>query len=236
MTRARATADSVPATKRERLEAKEAAIVEAARAVFIEHGFEGAKIAEIARRAGSADGTVYLYFKNKSDLMLAVVGRFWDELTQGARAAVAAEHGTFDKLRALALFHLRAIIADMPLIELAVMIKHFSEFRDGLVEDFKRDYVTVFDEAFRLGVDRGDIAAEASLWIARDLFFGALEYSARTILLHDRDAEDAVVDNLMRAFRATVGPDGGADAHAPDAEIEPLVARLEAAVAKLEKA
>ncbi len=58
---------------------KRRAIVEAARALFTTEGYETTTIAEVARQAGVAVGTVYLYFKNKNDLLFAVKGDWDDE-------------------------------------------------------------------------------------------------------------------------------------------------------------
>ena len=94
-----------PSTRRERVEEKERAILAAARAVFVKYGFERARMAEIARRAGVAEGTIYIYYKTKNDLLQAVVLQFWDGITEGAAKAVDPKAGTFDQLRALADHH-----------------------------------------------------------------------------------------------------------------------------------
>ena len=58
---------------RRRKEARPGDIAAAALAVFAEKGFAGARIEEIARRAGVSKGTVYLYFETKEDVFRAVV-------------------------------------------------------------------------------------------------------------------------------------------------------------------
>src|SRR3954468_14860414 len=61
---------------------KRQAIVEAARALFTTEGYESTTIADVARRAGVAVGTVYLYFKNKPELLFAVKGDFEREFLE----------------------------------------------------------------------------------------------------------------------------------------------------------
>ena len=68
-------------TQRQRLEAREDAILAAATAVFGESGVDGARMAEIAR-ADVAEGTVYLYYKNKHELLEAVRGSFLARVDQ----------------------------------------------------------------------------------------------------------------------------------------------------------
>jgi hypothetical protein len=88
----------------------------------------------------------------------------------------------------------------------------------------------VFDAIFRRGQDRGDIVADAELWMARDLFYGTLEYSARTIVLRGARRPTGVVENLVTVLRARYG--AGKRNGAPSRS---LVDRLEAAVNRLEK-
>jgi AcrR family transcriptional regulator len=75
-------------------ETRRAQILEAAATVFAEKGYQRATVREIAARAGVAPGTIYLYFKNKSDLLLAIadqlIGQAWDQ-TQAQMARVDPE-------------------------------------------------------------------------------------------------------------------------------------------------
>ena len=63
-------------TQRQKFEAREASIIAAASEVFAARGVDGAKMIDIARQAGLAEGTLYLYYRNKHDLLTAVVGAF----------------------------------------------------------------------------------------------------------------------------------------------------------------
>lgn len=75
-------------------DARRAQILDAATQVFSEKGFHAATIRDIARAAGIADGTIYIYFKNKSDLLLGILNRLNEterralDLAQGLRADV----------------------------------------------------------------------------------------------------------------------------------------------------
>ena len=105
-------------TSRERAAAREAAILEAARAVFIEHGYDDGRVAEIARRAGVAEGTVYLYYGTKKDLVRAVIEAYWARLTEQAERAIDPTAPVFDQIKALARFHLSAFLEDIEYINL----------------------------------------------------------------------------------------------------------------------
>jgi AcrR family transcriptional regulator len=219
-----------PSTRRERVEEKERAILSAARAVFVKHGFERARMAEIARRAGVAEGTIYIYYKTKNDLLQAVVLQFWQGITEGAARAVDPKAGTFDQLRALADHHLTLMIRDREFIELEVILRNSGTEPIASERTTMKRYVAVFDNIFRRGQDRGDLVSDVDIWMARDLFYGTLEYSARTIVLRSARRPTGVVENLVAVFRARYGAGRGGAAPAAS-----LVERMEAAVSRIER-
>ena len=219
-----------PSTRRERVEEKERAILSAARAVFVKHGFERARMAEIARRAGVAEGTIYIYYKTKNDLLQAVVLQFWRGITEGAARAIDPRAGTFEQLRALADHHLTLMIRDREFIELEVILRNSGTEPIASERTTMKRYVAVFDDIFRRGQDRGELVSGVDIWMARDLFYGTLEYSARTIVLRSARRPTGVVDNLIAVFRARYG--AGRGGVAPTAS---LVERMEAAVSRIEK-
>jgi TetR/AcrR family fatty acid metabolism transcriptional regulator len=203
------------------------AILSAAREVFIEHGFEDARIAEIGRRAGIAEGTVYLYYKTKTVLMEAVLADFWEGLTQGARDTTARHSAPLEQLRALADYHLTGVIRDLPFLDLAAKLRKAYSI-DPQTRDRLRAYVAVFDAVYQAGISTGQFRDDLPLWIPRDMFYGTLEYSARTIALREAERPTGVVDNLIQAFQRTYGP-------APTESLsEALIERLERAVEKID--
>jgi len=70
---------------------KRKAIVDAAIEVFAQKGFNGAKIADVARLAGVADGTVYIYFENKDDLLMQAMQELITEKLIKIKKRVAKE-------------------------------------------------------------------------------------------------------------------------------------------------
>jgi AcrR family transcriptional regulator len=212
-------------TRRERVAQKERALLDAARTVFVARGYDGARITEIARLAGISEGSVYSYYKAKSDLMQAVLAEFWDDLTAGARAATAGTGDSFAALRALAAYHLDGVIENFDFVNLTFALRRDRAELAGSRAQLRR-YVAVFDEIFRRGQDRGEIDAGAELRLVRDSFYGTLEYAARTLVQRRTrrpgDA-DAVVENLVGQIRAR----HGAPAPAPRAAADPLIARLQ---------
>ena len=150
-------ANSNNKTRRERLEEREGAILAAAHDEFVRHGFEGAKIAAIAKRAGVAEGTLYLYFRNKQALLAAVVGAFYARLTRGAADGVAGLTSTDGRLAFLARHHLKSCLDEWALLALAMpMLFTGKDYRGSEYFGFNRAYVAVFDSVVREGIARGD--------------------------------------------------------------------------------
>lgn len=221
-------------TYAQKVASKEANILGAAKAVFAKDGYNGLRMSAVAKRAGVAEGTVYSYFSSKDDLIRALIGAYWAELTQDARAAIDGPVGVFPKLQALAQFHIDGLIARYDYAELTITLGRQSGSAVSFTDEV-RAFVRVFDELFRSGQDRGEIDPSAEIWIARDLFYGSLEYSARTLILRGEDMGSTitVVENLMTCLR---GRYATADLKTEPASTpkDDLVRRQEIIMSKLE--
>jgi len=180
-------------TSRERLEAKESAILDAAEQIFCKAGFDGAKISDISRAASVAEGTVYLYYHNKQDLLTAVVARFWTQLTLGAEAAIDPEASPAMQLEQLAGYHLQALLDQFEIVSLTYRERPQQE--QSL--DQVRDYVRIFDRVMQRGIDRNVLPKGMIIRQLRDVFFGTLEFSARTLKLRDQSYDHSIVTNLL---------------------------------------
>ena len=85
---------------------KHGLILRAAIRVFSRKGFFNAKVADVAREAGVADGTVYLYFKNKDHLLVSIFDETMAEAIAEGREAVASLENPRHKLERIAGLHL----------------------------------------------------------------------------------------------------------------------------------
>lgn len=229
-------------TRRQRLEAREDSIIRAAHEEFLEHGFEGARIVAIANRAGVAEGTIYLYFRNKNALLAAVVGAFYERLTEGAAAGVMAFGLTSERLAFLARHHLKSCLEEWSILALAVPAYYqVSEYRNSDFFGFNRAYVVVFDTVIQEGISRGDIREDLPPHLLRDVFYGALEHATRTYMVRDQDLDDAqAVDQLAEQMMAMIRPAFGLEPAAQQRTrtfgIKAIAQRLEAVATRLEQA
>src|SRR5689334_7065705 len=193
--------DSTPGPKRD-------AILRAAIDVFADRGYFNAQVADVARAAGVAAGTVYLYFKSKDDLLVSIFERSMREGLALGRAAVAGLDDPAERLRRLARGHLARLGADRSLaIVFQVELRQSTKFMERFSSSLLRDYLGLIREAIadgqRAGIFRDDIKPTA----AAKILFGALDEMATNWILSGRrysleaDAEP-VVDLFLNGARA----------------------------------
>lgn len=227
-----------PGTRRERVEEREAVIIGAARALFLQQGVDKTTMRAVAEQAGIAEGTVYLYFKHKRALLDAVLREFYVDLIEGAERGVRQVAFTKGRLRFLAQHHLGSVLGEWQMILAAASPERVgAHYKDTEVYRLNRRYVSVFDKVVKEGVDRGEIRADVPHSVVRDLFFGGLEYMFRSLVLtRKREALEDLVDGLLLlVLDGAAIHDRPEDLNeAPAERLVVLTERLERVVARLE--
>ena len=186
---------------------KRNAILKAATRVFARHGFFNAQVADVAREAGIAAGTVYLYFRGKDDLLASIFERTMREAIDEGRAALSNVTDPIERLGAIARLHLDRLGRDRDLavvfqVELRQSTKHMEQFSSTLLREYLGILRGVIADGQSAGVFRSDIKATT----AAKILFGALDEMATNWMLSRRryalaaDA-DAVVMLLLGGLR-----------------------------------
>ena len=136
---------------------KREAILRAATRVFAHNGYFNSKVADIAREAGVADGTVYLYFKSKEDILHSIFDRSVEEALDAAKKQVKQSSDPREKLRQIAFLHLERLGADRDLavvfqVELRGSTKFMEEFSAAGFAEYLALIRATFEEGQRAGV------------------------------------------------------------------------------------
>jgi TetR/AcrR family fatty acid metabolism transcriptional regulator len=193
--------DSTPGPKRD-------AILRAAIDVFAERGFFSSQVADIARAAGVAAGTVYLYFKSKDDLLVSIFERTMREGLAEGRTAAAGLPDPCERLRRLARLHLARLGRDRNLaIVFQVELRQSTKFMERFSATLLRDYLGLIRGAIADAQGSGVFRTDVNATAAAKMLFGALDEMAtnwmlsrrRTVLEHDADL---VVDLFINGARA----------------------------------
>lgn len=166
---------------------KREAILRAAIRVFAHNGYFNSKVADIASEAGVADGTVYLYFKSKEEILHSIFDRSVDAAVAEARKQLATISDARDKLRQIAFLHLERLGADRDLavvfqVELRGSTKFMEEFSAAGFAEYLALIRSTFEEGQRAGVFRSDLNAK----VVAKILFGALDEMATNWILSKR--------------------------------------------------
>jgi TetR/AcrR family fatty acid metabolism transcriptional regulator len=187
---------------------KRDAILRAAIDVFAERGYFNAQVADVARAAGVAAGTVYLYFKSKDDLLVSIFERSMREGLAHSRDAVANLADPRERLRRLARGHLARLGGDRKLaIVFQVELRQSTKFMERFSSTLLRDYLGLIRQAIADGQREGVFRSDIKPTSAAKMLFGALDEMATNWILSRRrysleaDA-DTVVDLFINGARA----------------------------------
>ncbi len=164
--------------------AKRDRILRSAIRVFSQKGFFNSKVSEIARLAGVADGTIYLYFKNKDDLLISLFEEKMAEVVADVRRRVAAADGALDQLRIFIENHMDLLVREAGLIEvLQVELRQSNRFMKEYVPAKFLEYLDVISEILNRGKREGIFRRDLNVTLARRAVFGALDEMALAYVL-----------------------------------------------------
>jgi TetR/AcrR family fatty acid metabolism transcriptional regulator len=151
-------------------------ILAAAERIFARHGFFAAKVSDVAKEAGVADGTIYLYFKSKDDLLISLFERRMQEVNVLLRDAVGKIDAPLEQLRVfiktyLQLIHDEPTAAEVLTIELRQSSKFMKEYENPQFADFLRLLGGIISAA----QDKGEFDRSIPAHVAARMIFGVLD-------------------------------------------------------------
>lgn len=188
---------------------KREAILRAATRIFAQNGYFNSKVADIAREAGVADGTVYLYFKSKEEILRSIFERGVGEAIAEGREQLAELNDPREKLRRIARMHLERLGSDRDLavvfqVELRGTTKFMEEFSAAGFAEYLRLIRETFEEGQRAGLFRPELNAK----VVAKMLFGALDEMATNWILSKRRYKlgpmaDQVLDIFLHGVSST---------------------------------
>lgn len=168
-------------------------ILDAAERVFAERGFFTARVSEIARAAGVADGTIYLYFKSKDDLLISLFESRMEQVTDRMRDAMQAHDTASDKLMAFVHAHLEMVQthpaqAAVLTVELRQSSKFMKEYSNPQFAEFLKLLAAVIAD----GQAAGELDDKIPPPMAARMIFGIVDELALAWLLGGGEKFDIV--------------------------------------------
>ena len=190
-------------------------IIEAAVRVFARRGYYNSRVSDIAREAGIAAGTIYLYFKTKDDILVSLFRDKMAHFVDVVRKAIADEPDAARKVRRLVHLHFSLLEKDPDLAEvLQVELRQGQKFFRGASSQEIGAYFALIAAVLEEGVNAGHFrpglpakAEDVSAKIATKMLFGAMDQMATSWVLGKRgyrlvDTAEAVAEIFLQGVAA----------------------------------
>jgi TetR/AcrR family fatty acid metabolism transcriptional regulator len=159
-------------------------IISAAIAVFANNGFYNAKVAEIAKEAGVADGTIYLYFQSKEDILISIFEEEIEKVIQIQLTAISKTSDPSEQLKIFAGNHLNLIRNNPKLAELLqIELRQSTKFMKKYKHEKFLNYLNIIGNIFAAGQDYKIFNSSLKITTLKIIFVGALDEFATQWLL-----------------------------------------------------
>ncbi|MCK5340136.1 MAG: TetR/AcrR family transcriptional regulator [Desulfobulbaceae bacterium] len=159
-------------------------IIQAAIKVFARTGFFNARISDIAKEAQVADGTIYLYFNNKYDILLSLFEEEISKIIVQVKQAIEKETDPRKMLTIFALHHLKMVEKNQELAEVLQMeLRQSNKFMKEYRNTKFIEYVDIISYIIHKGQESGVFRKDAQPGIFKRSFFGALDEMSRLWIL-----------------------------------------------------
>ena len=162
-------------------------IIDAAVVVIAENGYHQAQVSKIAKQAGVADGTIYLYFKNKEDILISVfqekMGLFVDNLQNIIMDGTTSS----DKLLKMVENHFRVLATDhhLAIVTQLELRQSNKEIRLKINEVLK-EYLMLLDDILIEGIKNGEFNEQLDIRLARHMVFGTIDETITTWVMNEQ--------------------------------------------------
>ena len=170
-----------------KIEDKKTKIVDAAIKVFAKKGFFGSKVNEIAKQAGVADGTIYLYFKNKDDVLISIFEIKMDQIINELKDILKDIDNPVEKLYALSNFHMGRTESNIELAEvLTVELRQSGKFMREYKQKKFFEYIDIIKDIIKFGIETKVFKQNLKPAILARAIFGAMdELVLHWVMMHE---------------------------------------------------
>ncbi|MBS1718805.1 MAG: TetR/AcrR family transcriptional regulator [Armatimonadetes bacterium] len=194
-TRSGSSAKAVVLDKRE-------AILRAAIKVFANRGYFSSKVADIAGEAGIADGTVYLYFKSKDDILHSIFDRAMTEFIDEGRRQLAEIEDPVERIRRIAQLHLEKLGADRNMaIVFQVELRGSTKFMEQFSAAGFGEYLDIIRKTIADGQAAGVFRTDLKPVVGAKILYGALDEMVTNWILSKRSYPLApMADEVLKVF------------------------------------
>jgi TetR/AcrR family fatty acid metabolism transcriptional regulator len=162
-------------------------IIDAAVIVIAENGYHQAQVSKIARQAGVADGTIYLYFKNKEDILISLFQEKMGYFVEKIEENIAGKSTAAEKLFKMVEMHFQMLSEDHHLaIVTQLELRQSNKELRLKINDVLRRYLKVVDQILVEGKDSGEFSSMLDVRLARQMIFGTMDETVTTWVMNEQ--------------------------------------------------
>ncbi|MET1013480.1 MAG: TetR/AcrR family transcriptional regulator [Paenisporosarcina sp.] len=162
-------------------------IIDAAVIVIAENGYHQAQVSKIAKQANVADGTIYLYFKNKEDILISVFQEKMGVFVENLQQIIQDESTSCEKLLKMIDNHFRVLATDHHLaIVTQLELRQSNKDIRLKINDVLKEYLVLLDHILIEGLENGEFNKEMDIRLARHMVFGTIDETITTWVMNDQ--------------------------------------------------
>lgn len=178
------------------------AILRAATKVFARKGYFNSKVADIAAEAGIADGTVYLYFKGKDQILHSIFDRAMAEFISEGKQELSGLSSAEEKLRRIAALHLERLGSDRDMaIVFQVELRGSTKFMEEFSAAGFREYLDIICDTIEAGQREGSFRGDVKPIVAAKILYGSLDEMVTNWVLSKKSYPLApLADEVLKVF------------------------------------
>jgi TetR/AcrR family fatty acid metabolism transcriptional regulator len=183
-------------------------IIDAAIKVFARNGYYNSRVSDIAKEAGIAAGTIYLYFKTKDEILVTLFRERMADFVAHLRKMTASEPDAPAKLRRLIALHFELLETNPDLAEVVqVELRQGQKFFRGASAKEVQSYFALIASILEEGAAEGHFRKEIPVKVATKVLFGAMDQMTTSWVLGKRDYKlsetaPAVAEIFLRGVAA----------------------------------
>ncbi|GLF90059.1 TetR family transcriptional regulator [Bacillus australimaris] len=173
-------------------------IIDAAVVVIAENGYHQSQVSKIAKQAGVADGTIYLYFKNKEDILISLFKEKMGQFIERMETDIQKKPSAKEKLLLLIEEHFRMLAQNhhLALVTQLELRQSNLELRQKINEVLK-GYLNMLDSILTEGKKTGEFRQNLDVRLARQMVFGTIDETATTWVMNDQKYDlPALAENV----------------------------------------
>jgi TetR/AcrR family fatty acid metabolism transcriptional regulator len=161
-------------------------IIDAAVIAIAENGYHQAQVSKIAKQAGVADGTIYLYFKNKEDILISLFEEKMGNYIEKIDGMIAGNGTAAEKLLMVIESHFNMLADDHHLaIVTQLELRQSNKELRLKINDVLKGYLQVIDKILIEGIETGEFSINLDVRLARQMIFGTIDETVTSWVMNE---------------------------------------------------